>query len=74
MITKDKNGKRQISSNFEDKLQAGFIQNKLEKMTKFNYMYIFRKMSEQLQKVTCTSSYVHNNCAGFEKCQPEAVR
>jgi hypothetical protein len=27
-----------------------------EEMTKFNYMEIFRKMSEYFQKVTCTSS------------------
>ena len=27
-----------------------------EKMTKFNYMEIFRKMSEHFQKATCTSS------------------
>jgi hypothetical protein len=40
------------------------------KMTKFNYMQIFRKISAHFQKVTKS---VHSNCARFKECQLEGV-
>jgi hypothetical protein len=43
------------------------------KMTKFNYMEIFRKCPNTSKKSHAHLQCVYNNCARFEECQLKGV-